>query len=128
MKENDDNIMFDRTSIGNTYYIYEIKTNRTAHADNDGSSTAICHNYKLQSVSVYEDSKTSTETHVAYIYNYKEKQYTDEKGNQISEEQALANEKSYLNEGFENRKKNKGMALTAYIKNGIIVKIVPDEQ
>lgn len=128
VKENDDNTMFDKTNIGNTYYIYEIKTNRTAYSDNDGSSTAICHNYKLQSVSVYEDSKTSTETHVAYIYNDKEKQYTDEKGNQISEEEAFANEKSYLNEGFENRKKNKGMALTAYIKNGVIIKIVPDTQ
>ena len=58
---------------------------------------------------------------------YPQKQYTDEKGNPISKEQALSNENSYLMDGFTNRRKDNGLALIAYIKDGIVVAVTPSE-
>ena len=114
--------MFERTSINGIYYIYDIQSNSISYSDGEGNS-AIEYKYILQKVSVYEDSKSSTETHTAYIYNDREKSYTDEKGNPITKEAAIQNEKSYSAKGFSNRRNDKGIALTAYIKDGIVVKV-----
>ena len=122
VKKINDNAMFERTNINGTYYIYDIQSNRFQYSDNEGTG-ATEYKYSLQSVSVYEDSKSSTETHIAYIYNDRENKYTDEKGNAITKETALQNEKSYISKGFSSRKKNKGLALTAYIKDGVVVKV-----
>ena len=93
-----------------------------SYSDGVGNS-AIEYKYILQKVSVYEDSKSSTETHTAYIYNDRENTYTDEKGNLINEADAFSNEKSYIAKGFESRKKEKGVSLVAYIKDGVVVKV-----
>ena len=122
-----DNAMFETTPIGNTYYIYEQKRHGFPLDDNGDKTTAYECTYTIQSVSVYEDSKSSTETHTAYIYNDRENKYTDEKGNQISEADALANEKSYITNGYESRKKEKGITLVAYIKDGVVVKVESDK-
>ena len=126
VKAINDDAMFERTNIGNTYYIYNITSYDVAYSDGAGSGAGN-YTYTLQSVSVFEDSKSSTETHTAYIYNDKERQYTDEKGNPISKEQALSNENSYLMDGFTNRRKDNGIALIAYIKDGIVVAVTPSE-
>ncbi len=122
IKKNADNTLFEKTNIGGFYYIYDIQSNKFSYSDGVGTS-ATEYKYILQKVSVYEDSKSSTETHTAYIYNDREKSYTDEKGNAITKETALQNEKSYISKGFSSRKKNKGLALTAYIKDGVVVKV-----
>lgn len=122
IKKNADNTLFEKTNIGGFYYIYDIQSNKFSYSDGVGTS-ATEYKYILQKVSVYEDSKSSTETHTAYIYNDREKSYTDEKGNAITKETALQNEKSYISNGFSSRKKNKGLALTAYIKDGVVVKV-----
>lgn len=122
VKKINDNAMFERTNINETYYIYDIQSNRFQYSDNEGTG-ATEYKYILQKVSVYEDSKSFTETHIAYIYNDREKSYTDEKGNAITKETALQNEKSYISEEFSSRKKNKGLALIAYIKDGVVVKV-----
>lgn len=126
VKAINDDAMFERTNIGNTYYIYNITSYEVAYSDGAGSGAGN-YTYTLQSVSVFEDSKSSTETHTAYIYNDKERQYTDEKRNPISKEQALSNENSYLMDGFTNRRKDNGIALIAYIKDGIVVAVTPSE-
>ncbi len=122
VKKNSENIMFEKTAIGKSYYIYDIQSNRFSYSDGVGNS-AVEYKYNLQKVSVYEDSKSSTETHIAYIYNDREKLYTDEKGNMVTKELALQNENSYISKGFSSRQKNIGVALTAYIKDGVVVKV-----
>ena len=126
VKKINDNAMFERTNINGTYYIYDIQSNRFQYSDNEGTG-ATEYKYSLQSVSVYEDSKSSTETHIAYIYNDRENKYTDEQGNSISETNALKNEKSYNAKGFESRRKDKGVSLVAYIKDGVVVKVESTE-
>lgn len=121
--KNSDNVMFNKSSIGSTYYIYDIYRHGFNLDDNGDKTTAYECTYTIQSVSVYEDSKSSTETHIAYIYNDRENTYTDEKGNQISKSDALSNEKAYIAKGFESRRKNKGVSLVAYIKDGVVVKV-----
>lgn len=120
-KINDDT-MFSKTQVGNTYYVFDIYTHPFNYSDNDGNWKSQECRYTLTKVDVFEDSKSITETHIAYIYNDREKQYRDEKGNPISKADALANEESYNAKGFQKRKNNKGLALTAYIKDGLVVK------
>lgn len=126
VKKSNDSAMFERTNINEIYYIYDIQTNRFQYSDGVVSS-AVEYKYSLQSVSIYEDSKSSTETHIAYIYNDRENKYTDEQGNSISETDALKNEKSYNAKGFESRRKDKGVSLVAYIKDGVVVKVESTE-
>ena len=126
IKKNSDTPLFEKANIGASYYIYDIQSNSFSYSDGVGNS-AIEYKYNLQKVSVYEDSKSSTETHTAYIYNDREKSYADEKGNAIAKETALQSEKSYISKGFSSRKKDKGIALTAYIKDGVVVKVEPVE-
>lgn len=117
--------LIENTEIGKSFYLWEIKNFTFGqymdnyHNESKGTAT----DYSIIKVDVYEDSKSSTETHTAYIYNDREKSYTDEKGNAITKETALQNEKSYISKGFSSRKKNKGLALTAYIKDGVVVKV-----
>lgn len=121
--KSDEEKMFNKTAVGSEYYVYTIESNSCSYSDEKvGKSTAIYYKYKLQKASVFEDSKSSTESHTAYIFNDRTKSYMDEKGNILSQEQAFATEKSYLEKGFESRKKDKGVALTAYIKDGVVVK------
>lgn len=123
VKKSEDKAMLDKTPIGGEYYIYDIESNGLSYSDEKvGRSTAIDHKYKLQKVSVYEDSRSSTETHVAYVYNARENKYIDENGNQISAADAYANEKSYIAKGFSSRRNDKGISLTAYIKDGVVIK------
>lgn len=126
VKKYDDNAMFERTSINGVYYIYDIQTNRFAYSDNEGSG-AVEYKYSLQAVTVYEDSKSSTETHAVYIYNDRENIFTDEKGNKLTESKALSIEKEYIEKGFETHKKVKGISLIAYIKDGIVAKVESEE-
>lgn len=123
VKKSDDGAMFNKTPIGGEYYIYDIGSKEGAYSDEKvGNSIAVYYSYNLQKVSIYEDSRSYTETHTAYIYNDRENKYMDEKGNQISVADALANEKSYIAKGFNSRRKDKGVSLVAYIKDGIVVK------
>lgn len=122
IKKNADNTLFEKTNIGGFYYIYDIQSNKFSYSDGVGTS-ATEYKYILQKVSVYEDSKSSTETHTAYIYNDRENKYTEENGNVITKDVALQNEKLYISTGFSSRKKNKGLALTAYIRDGVVVKV-----
>ena len=126
VKKDNDNTLFEKTNVGGFYYIYDIQSNKFSYSDGVGT-WAIEYKYTLQKVSAYEDSKSSTETHTAYIYNDREKSYTDGKGNAITKETATQNEKSYASKGFTSHKKNKGVALTAYIKDGVVVKVEPVE-
>lgn len=117
--------LIENTEIGKSFYLWEIKNFTFGqymdnyHNEYKGTAT----DYSIIKVDVYEDSKSSTETHTAYIYNDREKSYTDEKGNAITKDIALQNEESYISKGFSSRKKNKGLALTAYIKDGVVVKV-----
>lgn len=117
--------LIENTEIGKSFYLWEIRNFTFGqYMDNyHNEYTGTATDYSIIKVDVYEDSKSSTETHTAYIYNDREKSYTDEKGNAITKETALQNEKSYISKGFASRKKNKGLALTAYIKDGVVVKV-----
>lgn len=117
--------LVESTAIGKSFYLWEIRNFTFGqymdnyHNEYKGTAT----DYSIIKVDVYEDSKSSTETHTVYIFDDRTKSYTDEKGNNLSKEQAFATEKSYLVKGFESRKKDKGVSLTAYIKDGVVVKI-----
>ena len=122
VKKDNDNTLFEKTNVGVFYYIYDIQSNKFSYSDGVGT-WAIEYKYNLQKVSVYEDSKSSTESHTVYIYDDRENKYTDEKGNAITKEVAIQNEKTYAVKGFSSRKKDKGVALTAYIKDGVVAKV-----
>ena len=126
VKKINDNTMFEKTGVNGTYYIYDIQSNKFSYSDGVGT-WAIEYKYNLQKVSVYEDSKSSTESYTVYIYDDRENKYTDEKGNTITKEVAIQNEKTYAAKGFTSRKKDKGVALVAYIKDGIVLKVESDE-
>ncbi len=126
VKKTEDESVFNVTPVGSEYYVYDIESNSIDYSDNKydtDNSTILHYTYELKKVSIYEDSKSTTETHTAYIYNDRKNAYTDEKGNLISEADAFSNEKSYIANGFKSRKKDKGVALVAYIKDGIVVKV-----
>lgn len=114
----------NNTAIGKSFYLWEIRSFKfdqyvdNYHSESKGNAA----DYSIIKVDVYEDSRSSTETHIAYIYNNRENKYTDEKGNQITSADAFANEKSYIAKGFTSRKKAKGVSLIAYIKDGVVVK------
>ncbi len=124
------NELFENTPIGNSYYLYDIRQYKFGQYMDDwghNESNGNGFDYSIVQVDVFEDSKSTTETHIVYIYDDKIKSYKDDKGNQISKEQAISNEESYLAQGFKSRKKDKGIALTAYIKDGIVVKSISEE-
>lgn len=113
------------TAIGKSFYLWNVRNfNFGQYMDNNHNETnGTGSAYSIIKVDIYEDSKSHTETHTAYIYNDQERKYTDEKGCIITKETAMQNQKSYEAKGFSNRKKNKGIALTAYIKDGLVVKV-----
>ncbi len=76
--------------------------------------------YQIYKVDVYNDTKTSTETHIAFIYNDAEDLFYDKNNQMISAEQAVDNEWLYLDQGFSAEIKTEGLALTACIRNGIV--------
>lgn len=117
--------LIETTAIGKSFYLWEIRNFTFGqymdnyHNEYKGTAT----DYSIIKVDVYEDSKSSTETHTAYIYNDREESYTDEKGNKLTKDAAIQNENSYISKGFSSRIKDKGVALTAYIKDGVVVKV-----
>jgi len=117
--------LVENTAIGKSFYLWEIRNftfgQYMENYHNESKGTAA--DYSIIKVDVYEDSKSSTETHTAYIYNDRENKYTEENGNVITKDVALQNEKLYISKGFSSRKKNKGLALTAYIRDGVVVKV-----
>lgn len=115
----------NNTAIGKSFYLWEVRNFKfSQYMDNNHNETnGTATDYSIIKVDVYEDSKSSTETHIAYIYNDRENTYTDEKGNQISKAESLEKEKTYVAKGFESRRKDKGLSLVAYIKDGVVVKV-----
>lgn len=117
------------TAIGKSFYLWEVRNFKfSQYMDNNhNESNGTASDYSIIKVDVYEDSKSTTDTHIAYTFNDKTKNFLDEKGNTITKEQAFTNEKNYNAKGFVTRKKDKGIALTAFIKDGVVLKIEPLE-
>lgn len=124
VKSTNDEAMFNRTSIGNSYYIYSIESNSGAYSDEKvGNSTATYYTYTLKRVDVFEDSKSTTDTKTAYIHNYQQKKYFDSDNKEITEKQATSNKSNLASSGYTEREKTKGMSLIAYIKDGVVMNV-----
>lgn len=132
---NDQDTVFKNTSPGSWYFTYRIQQSDYYYDpgyigwrtnSSYGSQVSIpaenvpVYYYQIYKVDVYNDTKTSTETHVAFIYNEAEDLFYDKNSQTISVEQAVDNEWMYLDQGFSAEIKTKGLALTACIRNGIV--------
>lgn len=122
VKKSSDDSIFNKTAIGSEYYIYDIEST-TGNWDDQllGNSTYTQYKYLIYKVSVFEDSKSVTDTKTAYIRNYQKKSYSDSDNKEITEKQALANKASLVSSGYTEREKTKGISLIAYIKDGVVV-------
>ena len=124
--------IFDRTPIGSWYFVYNItKTyeNRYypryagTYEDIPSCEMLTVYSCTIWRVNVEADNKSKTETYIVYIFDDRSQQYYDDKYNSITEEKALASKKYYLDHGFTAEHKISGVTITAYIKNGKVVRV-----
>lgn len=132
---NNQDTAFKNTSPGSWYFTYQIqrgsnyydpghigrRTNSSYESRESIPSESVpVYYYQIYKIDVYNDTKTSTETHIAFIYNEAEDLFYDQNNQIISVEQAVDNELLYLDAGFTPEIKTKGLALIACIRNGIV--------
>lgn len=131
---NDQDTAFKNTRPGSWYFTYQIQRSnywdpgyagRITNSSYGSRASIPAENvpvyyYQIYKVDVYNDTKTSTESHIAFIYNDAVGLFYDKNNQLISAEQAVDTEWLYLDKGFTAEIKTKGIALAACIRNGIV--------
>lgn len=124
---NNQDARFNSTPVGNWYFVYKTSSEYTYHVGNpyvkEPSSSIPFYHYDIWRIDVSSKQKETTYTEIAYIFDLKYLTYYDLEGEQISLQQALANEKYYENQGYIRRLSTEGMTVDAYIKDEKIIKI-----
>ena len=124
--------IFDQTAIGSCFFVYNItkKYEDRYYPSYAGryegipsSETLTVYICDMWRVNVEADNKSKTETYKAYIFDDRSHRYYDDKYNSISEEKAFAAKKYYVDRGFTAQHKISGIAITAYIKDGKVVRV-----
>jgi hypothetical protein len=123
---------FNNTPIGSWYFVYSVtqeygsRNYPQLQGVNEGiplSETFAIYHCNIWRVNVNADNRSSTETYIAYTYDYHSQQYYDENNNVINESEANSNENYYTQNGFIASTQTRGLSVLAFINNGKIVKV-----
>lgn len=124
--------ILDHTPIGSWYFVYNITkqyedryypSSAGTYEGIPSSEMLTVYTCDIWRVNVEADNRSETETYKAYIFDDRSQRYYDDKYNSISEAKAFAAKKYYADRGFTARHKISGIAITAYIKDGKVVRV-----
>jgi len=123
------NTIFDRSRIGDTYYLYNIYKNQgfsggIISADiNIPGEVYTMNTYKVWKIDVVAEDRPETEKYIVVTYNYRLDHYYDGNNNIISADRANEITSYYINNGFNSRVISEGLSMYAFIKNEKIIKV-----
>jgi len=113
-------IAFDRSRIGDTYYLYH--EDRKLHYSPDGNYTSVI--LAVWRIDVVAEDRPETESWIVAIYDERFDRWLSGNGSTtITQERANAIVNEYVNNGFTRRITTEGHSLFAYIKNDKIIKV-----
>ncbi|GHV89383.1 hypothetical protein AGMMS50267_17430 [Spirochaetia bacterium] len=115
---------FQKSKIGDWYYIYEIKDMPQNVRGYDGRyETCVYHGYAIYRIDIEAEDRTETKSLTAVTYIERDDAFYDADRNTISEERGQFICDWYEEQGYDILTNETGISLLAYIKNGKIVKV-----
>jgi len=120
------NIVFDRSKIGDTYYLYN-NTSKSYFApgtDLIPAESYIINTFMVWRIDVVAEDRPETESWIVALYDERYDRWLSGNGNStITQERANGIVNEYINNGFNQKVVTEGKSLFAYIKNGKIIKV-----
>jgi hypothetical protein len=119
---------FNKSNIGDVFYVSSVYdgNGKRYYGETDGIIPP--HSYQIFSLAIYKveviaENEVKTETVTAWTFYGNTGEYYDINGAVISEQSANNIFENYKKQGFEPNGKSTGLSLTAYIKDGKIIKV-----
>lgn len=127
------NTMFNKSSPGDYYYLYE-ETRKPYDYPWIGDPSVVpyisasIHKCYVYEITVYNTSKITSDRVLAYHYNERTSNYSDESYTAITETQAKNIYNQYLKMGYINDLKTTGIEVLVQVVNGKVEKIVDTDK
>jgi hypothetical protein len=120
------NVAFDRSNIGDSYYLYD-KSSKSYYDSGvpgfvpaESYTNYICYLYLIN---IFSETRANTEKYTVVMYNERLNQCYDSNNKIITVERANEIIKYYENNGFKTLVIPEGYTVYAFIKNGKIIKV-----
>ncbi|MDR2596960.1 MAG: hypothetical protein LBC76_06535 [Treponema sp.] len=119
-------IAFDRSKIGDTYYLYSNTSKQYYNSGVTGltpnESYTSC-SYVVWRIDIVAEDRPETQKYIVVTYNDRFNRCYDGNNNIITVDRANEIIDYYTNNGFSSKVINDGLSMYAFIKNGKIVKL-----
>jgi hypothetical protein len=124
VSSNDQQNAFQKTNIGSWYFVYDVKNEYRSGMGYEGQPESyLWHDYRIFRMDVKADDRIETESYSVVIYNEYSDSFYDGNGTTISEERGNSICAEYEKKGFTIISSEKGISMSAYIKDGKILKV-----
>jgi hypothetical protein len=121
------NSVFDRSRIGDTYYLYNNTSKQNWSSGVMGLTQAESYTsflYVVWKIDVVAEDRPETKAFIVAIYDERFDRWLSGNGNStLTQERANSIVNEYINNGFTRRVVTEGHSMYAYIKNGKIIKV-----
>jgi hypothetical protein len=117
---------FNRSNIGDVYYLYEIKSSQNYMPATDliRGEGYTANTYGLWRINVFAEDRSETESWIVAIYDERFNRWLSGSGNTtITQERANGIINEYINNGYTQRIVTEGYSMYAYIKNDKVLKV-----